>query len=323
MTLGSPPDDGPRLLADIGGTNARFGWQESAGAPVTHVQTYACARSPSLLAAMQAYLAETARPAPRLAAIGIANPVTGDTISMTNHHWSFSIKALERALGVERLVVINDFEALALALPALQAHETVQLGAGVGVAGAPIALIGPGTGLGMAGLMHLGGRWAALAGEGGHATLSPLTPREMAVAQRLHQRFGHASIERAVSGPGLVWLHDALSELDGDAPQPGLSAAEICDRGRTETEPRAHEALMMFLALLGSAAGNLALTLGARGGVYIGGGIVPRLIDVAGTSPLRERFVGKGRMRALLEPIPLRVITTLDPPALRGVARAL
>ena len=200
---------------------------------------------------------------------------------------------------------------------------SIQIGGGDGVQGAPIALIGPGTGLGMAGLVAVGERWVALPGEGGHATLSPETPREMAVAQWLRQRFGHASVERAVSGPGLVWLHESLSQLDGRVPQPGLSAAEVCERGCASTDPVAREALTMFFAFLGSAAGNLALTLGARGGVYIGGGIVPRLVEAARASPLIERFANKGRMKALLAPIPLRIISTDDPPALRGVARAL
>ena len=315
--------DGPRLLADIGGTNARFGWQAGPDAPITHVHTYACAQSPSPLAAMRRYLADMAHTAPRLAAVGIANPVTGDAVNMTNHHWSFSVKALEAALGVERLVVINDFEALALALPALDAHETVQIGGGEAVPGAPIALIGPGTGLGMAGLVAVDERWVAIAGEGGHATLSPETPREMAVAQWLRQRFGHASVERAVSGPGLVWLYEALAELDGESPESTLAAADVAERAHAGTDPRASEALMMFLAFLGCAAGNLALTLGARGGVYIGGGIVPRLVGMVQASPLLERFCSKGRMKPLLQPIPLRVITALDSPALRGVARAL
>ncbi|MFY9511568.1 MAG: glucokinase, partial [Rubrivivax sp.] len=166
--------------------------------------------------------------------------------------------------------------------------------------------------------------WAALPGEGGHVTLSPVTEREAAVAAALLRRFGHASAERAVSGLGLVWLHEALCMIDGvPAPQPALDAASIAERAQSGQDSRSAEALQLFFAFLGTTAGNLALTLGARGGVYIGGGIVPRLAPLLARSAFRERFVGKGRFRDYLAAIPVYLITSQRHPALRGAARAL
>jgi glucokinase len=318
-------DAGPRLLADIGGTNARFAWQAGPGAAPEAVQVLACADHATLLDAARCYLAATGLPAPRLGAIGIANPVTGDAVQMTNHHWSFSIEALRTALGLQRLVVMNDFEALARSLPLLQADETVTVAGGAEAREqpGPIALIGPGTGLGVGGLVPARGGWAPLSGEGGHVTLAPVTAREAAVVAALQQRFGHASAERAVSGPGLVWLVEALCAVDGVPAPPDLSAASVTQRGRDGNCARCAEALQLFFAFLGSTAGNLALTLGARGGLYLGGGIVPRLQPLLAASDFHARFVGKGRFRDYLAAIPVVLITSTQHPALRGAAAAL
>lgn len=319
------PTGGPRLLADIGGTHARFAWQAGADAALQHLRIYPSAAHATLLEALQTYLRDTGLGPPRLAALGMANPVSGDWVQMVNHHWSFSIRDLRARLGVERLEVLNDFEALALAIPALQADELATLKPGHADAAAPRALIGPGTGLGMAGLVCIDGRHRPLPSEGGHSTLCPETAREMAVVQVLQGRFGHVSVERAVSGPGLVWLYEALCELDRAALPPGLTPAEVTERAGAGTagcsDERAAEALALFFAFLGSAAGNLALTLCARGGVYLAGGIVPRLVAAARQSQLVERFLGKGRMRGLLEQVPLWIVVAHEPPALRGLAR--
>lgn len=319
------PRNLPRLLADVGGTHARFAWQRNADAAPEQVQVLRCAEYATLLDAARAYLATLepgAMPAPRLGAIGIANPVVGDHVQMTNHHWSFSISALRTALGLERLVVVNDFEALALALPLLEPDETEQLAGGAADPLAPRALIGPGTGLGVAALVHSGRRWQAIAGEGGHVSLSPQTEREAAVMFALQRRFGHASAERAVSGQGLVWLHDALAELDGAiVATTGLDGAEVARRA--PHDPRCAEALALFFAFLGTTAGNLALTLGARGGVYFGGGVLPKLARELAASGWRERFVGKGRFRGYLEAVPVHLIVSTRHPPLRGAAQAL
>ena len=313
----------PRLLADIGGTNARFAWQPEAGAEPECVRVYRCDEHATLLDAARRYLADCERPAPRLGAIGIANPVTGDWLTMTNHHWSFSIAALQAALGLDRLLVMNDFEALARALPVLRPEETQPIGGGDAVPGATRALIGPGTGLGVAGLVPAPPGWLPVAGEGGHVTLSAVTTREDSVIAALQSRFGHASAERALSGPGLVWLHDALCDVDGMPRTPSLRAADVTQRALAGQDPRCAEVLQLFFAFLGSTAGNLALTFGARGGVYIGGGIVPRLARALAASSFHERFVGKGRFRAYLAAIPVHLICSEQHPALRGAAQAL
>ncbi len=314
----------PRWVGDIGGTNARFAWLAAPGAGLSDEATYPCADHPTLLAAMQHYLRQHGKAVPRWAAIGIANPVTGDRVQMTNHHWSFSIDEVRQQLGLERFIVINDFTALALSLPSLKAEDLRKIGPGVAVPNAPIALLGPGTGLGVSGLLPgRGGQGLVpLAGEGGHVTLAGTNEAEDVVIAALRRRFGHASAERALSGPGLVALHAAVAELAG-APAPALSAAEITTAALAGTDPLCDRTVDLFLALLGTVAGNLALTLGARGGVYIGGGIVPRLGDRVLSSPLRERFEAKGRFRDYLRQMPLLVIQARTSPALWGAARAL
>jgi len=322
----------PRLLGDIGGTNARFAWQAGDGAPLQDIAALATADHASVGAAITHYLAATGRSAPPWCAIGIANPITGDRVQMTNSHWSFSIAALQAELGFERLLVINDFTALALALPDLQPSDLRQLGGGAAVPDSAIALVGPGTGLGVSGLLPGArpGAWVPLQGEGGHVTLAAANDREEAVLGVLRERFGHASAERAVSGMGLEALHAALTTLDAPASAPAalpavatLPAAEITARALAGSDARCAEAVALFCGFLGSVAGNLALTLGARGGVYIGGGIVPRLGALFEGSAFRERFEAKGRFRAYLAQIPVFVIHANVSPALLGAARAL
>jgi glucokinase len=315
----------PRLLGDVGGTNARFAWQAGPGQPIEAVCTYPCKDHDSLLAALQHYLKEQGKPVPHSCSIGIATPLVGDEVKMTNHHWSFSISALERALGVKRLLVINDFTALALSLPSLPAEDLVLVGGGLPKTGAPVALLGPGTGLGVSGLLPAprGGGLAPIMGEGGHVTLSSTSEREEAVVRVLRERFGHASAERALSGPGLVNLYQALCVLDGV--QAGLqTAADVSDAAVKGGQRQAEEALALFLSLLGTVAGNLALSLGALGGVYVGGGILPRLGgDRIARSGFRAAFEQKGRYQPYLAAIPVYVITAKQSPALAGASRAL
>ena len=314
-----------RLLGDVGGTNARFAWQDHAGAPLRDIATLPTAEHATLADAITAYLKQLGRAAPPWCAIGIANPITGDRIQMTNCHWAFSISAMQQALGFERFVVVNDFTALALALPDLQPAELRQLGGGAAVARAPVALIGPGTGLGVSGLLagDTPGRWLPLQGEGGHVTLAASNEREAAVLQVLRDAFGHASAERAISGQGIEALYAAVCQLDAVPGFAPLPAAEVARRAVTGSDAQCVEVLDLFCGFLGSVAGNLALTLGAVGGVYIGGGIVPRLGDAFTRSRFRACFEDKGRFRAYLEAIPVYVIHTQVSPALLGAARAL
>ena len=318
---------GARLLADVGGTNARFAWAAGAGAPIEHVRVLPCADHPTLQAAMSAYL-EGLKPLglahPAHAAIAIANPITGDQVSMTNHHWSFSQAAVKAEFGLRTLRLLNDFTALALALPVLPVGELHQVGGGTARPDAPLALIGAGTGLGVSGLLPDGrGGWVPLQGEGGHVTLPATTERERVVVDGLARRYGHASAERAVCGQGLFDMYALLCAADGVERPACTTPADVTTAALSATEPQALEALNLFCAFLGSVAGNLALTLGSHGGVFIGGGIVPRLGGWFDTSPFRARFEAKGRFAPFLKAMPVWVITSSQSPALLGAARAL
>jgi glucokinase len=317
-------DTYPRLVGDIGGTNARFAWIASAGAPLTDIATLPAAAHASLLDAIREYLRRHGKSGPRWCAIGIANPIVGDQVQMTNHHWAFSISAMQRELGLERFLVINDFTALALSLTVLQPAELRKVGGGRVVAGAPMGLLGPGTGLGVSGLLPAdsGHRAIPINGEGGHVTLPATTDREEQVVAALRRRFGHASAERAVSGQGIVNLYQALCELAGRAPE-SWQAAEITQRGQEGSDALCVEVLDLFFAFLGAVAGNLALSLGTRGGMYIGGGIVPRLGDAIERSRFRQCFESKGRLSPYVQAIATFVVDARMSPALVGAARAL
>jgi glucokinase len=254
----------------------------------------------------------------------VAGPVIGDWLSFTNHPWSFSIMGLTRDLGFDRLQVVNDFEAVALAVPHLGDDDRCQVGSGRPKPEAPIGIIGPGTGLGVASVAPVPGvrpaRWITLPAEGGHVTLPAVTDREAAVVARLrHAGRAHVSAETLICGAGLATLYGALSALDGIAASP-VTPEDVTGRALAGGDPVALEAVEMFCAMLGTIAGNLALTIGAHGGVYIAGGIVPKLGRTFAISSFRERFVAKGRMRAYLEPIPTFVITR-EFPAFLGLAQ--
>jgi glucokinase len=245
----------PRLLGDVGGTNARFAWQATPSGAMEAVATYPCKDYPTLLDCMRHYLREQGKPTPHSVCFGIATAIVGDRVKMTNHHWSFSISAMEKDLGVERMLVINDFT-------------------------------------------------------------------EDAVIRELRLRFGHASAERALSGQGIENLYQALCKLDGVAPR-FTTAAEITDAAIAGSDAQSVETEAIFLSLLGTVAGNLALTLGARGGVYIGGGIVPRLGTRILNSGFRTAFNGKGRYLDFMSALPVYVINAKQSPALIGATRAL
>ena len=309
------------LVGDIGGTNARFGLVSPDGT-LLHSRVLADADYPEIADAMTAYLADRGGlPRPNRGAIAIASPVTGDEVRMTNHPWAFSTSALQKQLAFEQLLVINDFTAQALALPHLQDGDKFKVGDGAAVGGYPIGVLGPGSGLGVSGLIPAGGRWVPLTGEGGHATMPPITDRESAALGAMRHHFDHVSAERVLSGPGLVNLYNALAEVDG-VPAQQYTAAQITDPEIDKGDPLCREATEMFCAMLGTVAGNLALTLGAKGGVYVGGGIVPRLGERFAASQFRERFEAKGRFRTYLGTIPTYVVTH-KLPAFLGCAAAL
>ncbi|MBL8329396.1 MAG: glucokinase [Rubrivivax sp.] len=324
----------PWLLADIGGTNARFGWVDASGAGVQHVHTLPVAAFPGPAEAAGAYLEhlrqaglEAAATTPRRAAMAVATAVQGDEVALTNSPWRFSRAALQRSLGVERLLVLNDFEGLALSLPKLQPHQVRAIGAPTArddslsrVAGT-MAVIGPGTGLGVGGVVPTAHGWVALPGEGGHGTLAPMDDFEGELLRHVRRDHAHVSAERLLSGIGLPVLHDAVAAVLGHNVPP-QSAETIVEQGTSGQDPLCRFTLDTFCALLGGFAGNVALTLGARGGVYVGGGIVPRFGERFFESRFRERFVAKGRAGAYLDHIPTTlIIDTLA--ALTGGAFAL
>ncbi|WP_418321099.1 glucokinase [Piscinibacter sakaiensis] len=312
-----------KLLGDIGGTHARFALQRDDDPAFESEAVYDCKDYPGALEMVEHYLRERTDETPQSAAIGIAAPVRGDRVEMTNLKWVFSIAAMKASMGLQRLLVINDFTALALALPVLDEDELRPVGDGVAAADAAWGLLGAGTGLGVGGLLPVpGGGYAAIAGEGGHATLAGGDDWENSVLAVLRREFGHVSAERALSGPGIVNLYKACAEVAGE-PFESLSGPAISQRAKDKVDPLCVQAIGLFFKLLGSVAGNLALTLGARRGVFIGGGIVPELGDMIDNSEFRLRFTAKGRYEAYLAEIPTYVIDAKSPPALRGAAQAL
>ncbi len=318
-----------RIVADIGGTNARFAYQGERGAAPEFLETLDTAEYASLSDALRAYLSGLAarlgpRARPSAAVLAVATAVSGDEVKWTNHAWSFSKQALQREMGFHQLTVLNDFEALALSLPHLRPGQLI---AHPGPApaqphpvGAMLAVVGPGTGLGVAGLKHTPGGWVALATEGGHATLAAHTPLEASVLEVLQKSHAHVSAERLLCGSGLSLLHHCLAAIRGETAET-LSAKDIVALGLADPACAASQTLDVFCAWLGSFCGNVALTLGARGGLYVGGGIVPRMGQRFFDSDFRARFEAKGRFAPYLAKIPTQVIADTFA-ALTGAANA-
>ena len=318
------------LLGDIGGTNARFalvqgnvqGDRPDHAQAITHELTLSTGQYPDLTAAAQAYLQQVGRPAVAQACIAIANPIDGDVLKMTNNHWQFSIEATRQALGLSSLLMLNDWEAMAMAAPALSGSDLEQIGSGEPVPDAPKGLIGPGTGLGVSSLVRSRrGDWVAIAGEGGHVSMSPTCAREADILRILWRTHAHVSVERVVSGMGLENLYRAISELNGTEAE-ALVAAQVTERALAANDLACEEALDRMCRLLGTAAANLAVTLGARGGIYIGGGVIGRLGDYFAQSGFRAAFEAKGRFDNYMKHIPTYVIRA-EQPALIGCAMGL
>ncbi len=308
----------PRLLADIGGTNARFALQRAGESP-RHVAVFRSRDYRGLGTALKEYLARfKPEPAPRQAAFAIASPIFGDEIQFTNSPWSFSIERTRKALRLERLDVINDFAAVALGIPDIPPENKRKIGRGKRVIDEPVAVLGPGTGLGVSCLVFSETGRIALDTEGGHVTLPAFDNFEAGVMGFLRREWGHVSAERVLSGPGLVNLYSALAPVEGK-PSERLTPSTITRRALSGTCPACTHAIDMFSEMLGTVASNLALSVGARGGVYIGGGIVPKMGSAFKGARFRSRFEDKGRFSGYMQAIPTYVIT--DPhPAFLGLA---
>ncbi|HEY0954622.1 MAG TPA: glucokinase [Roseateles sp.] len=307
-----PRFDSPRLLADIGGTYARFALELGPG-EFTQMVSLRCADHADFHAAVSAYLAglkwaDGGAQQIAHAAVAIANPVEGDQVRMTNYHWQFSIDEMRQRLGLDTLVVVNDFTALAMALPRLADVDVRQVGGGQARRPSVIGLLGAGTGLGVSGLIPAGEGWIALGTEGGHVNFGPRDAREMDILKFAWKTLDHVSYERLISGPGLELIYKALADRNGVDAEPLLAPA-ITQRALDEGDALCVETLEVFCGLLGTAAANLAVTLGSLGGIYIGGGIVPRLGEWFDRSPFRARFEDKGRFHDYVAAIPTFVIT--------------
>lgn len=300
------------LIADIGGTNLRFAEVENG--QITRSAGYNWSDPPSITAAAKAFMQGVQ---PRGVAIALASPVTGDDwLVMPNrlHNgqpWGFSQAQLQQELGCADLMILNDFSAIAAALPHLTPADCEQIGEGTPSPTAPKGVLGAGTGLGVSGVVPCGSQFFPLTAEGGHVTMAASNDREEAVLRQLRKTFGHVSAERVLSGMGLQNLYTALCQVDGH-PVESLSPADVTTRGQAG-DPVCAEALGMFCAMMGTAASDVALTLGARGGVYIAGGIVPRILETFRKSAFRDRFCDKGRYRDYMNAIPTYVVTHPNP----------
>ena len=296
----------PHLIADIGATHARFALLQN-GSTVRN-EILPVADYDDIADAVRAYLGDIpASERPADAALAVAGPVTSDRVMLMNSAWNFSIEAMKQQFGWHTLHVINDFAANALGVPQLGPEHLLQVGEGTPAPDAPIAALGPGTGLGVSALVRCGSGWTAIAGEGGNVTLAPMDSREGAIIDILRRQYAHVSAEIVLSGPGLVNLYESLCELAGKPATP--STPEHITHLYPGCDPQCREAVTMFCAILGTFAGDVALTFGARGGVYIMGGIVPKIYEIFRHSMFRERFEFKGRYRHYLSAIPTYVVT--------------
>lgn len=301
------PFESPRLIADIGATFVRFALEVSQGV-FAQVASLRCDEHADFHAAVAAYLGGLPPLTLRHAAVAIATPVEGDLVGMTNYHWAFSIEQMRTRLGLDTLVVVNDFTALAMALPRLAPHELRQIGGGTARERSVMGLIGSGSGLGVSGVIPTDNGWISLGSEGGHNSFAPRDEREVAILRHAWREHPHVSFERLLSGPGLELMHRALREHAGLKPEE-LSAPDITQRALAGQDAVCAETLDVFCALLGTAASDVALSLGALGGVYIGGSIVLRLGEYFDRSAFRTRFADKGRFSGYLAEIPTFVIT--------------
>ncbi|MBA3623700.1 MAG: glucokinase [Methylibium sp.] len=329
MTSASPQY--PWLVADIGGTHARFALVRGDDGAPTDIRSYKCRDFASPQTAALAYLSQVAAPgapaaAPRRVALALATPIDGDSVCMTNSEWCVSRADMARALGADEVLLLNDFEALALALPQLATapdETAVQwMTAARPDRSLPMAVIGPGTGLGVAGCVPAGRDWVALASEGGHVTAAAADDFEGQLLRVMRIEHPHVSAERMLSGTGLPLLHRAVCIVRGTPCDEDLESADITRRALDEGDKDCLATLDSFCAMLGGFAGNVALTLGARGGVFVAGGVAQKLAAYLARSRFRKRFEAKGRFESYLAAIATGVIVAPHP-ALAGAERRL
>ncbi|HEY1629964.1 MAG TPA: glucokinase [Rhizomicrobium sp.] len=294
------------LVADIGGTHARFAVAALEGSAIREPRNFAVADYQNVDDAAREFLAEEGLTHPPEALVfAVAGPVTDGRIHFTNSGWAFSESELRETLGVKRARLVNDFEAQARAVAVLKPAALVRIGGPDAFdpkADGTIALVGPGTGLGVGGLARKDGASIALVSEGGHAGFAPADETDATILEALRKKFGHVSAERLLSGPGLANLFEAMSAKTPPAPE------EITARAKSDPKSFEAEVFARFCAILGSVAGDIALILGARAGVVLAGGILPNAIALLQASGFRARFEDKGRFADYLRAIPTRLI---------------
>lgn len=299
------------VLADVGGTNVRFALLNGdAFGPIEHMAVHDYKDFADALAIFMAR--QTQRATIRRAIFAVAGVVAGERCALTNNPWVVDAAELRGRFEFTSIHIMNDFEAIAWSLPHLTRNDLRTVGGRESAAQAPMVVLGPGTGLGMAAFVPCANGGFVIGSEGGHTTVPSGSSREDAIIDNLRQRYGHVSAERVLSGHGLENLYRAIASIDG-LTVPDRTATEITRAGVAGNCATSRAALDMFCAMLGEVAGNLALTFGAKGGVFMAGGIIPRLRDYLPRTPFRSRFEAKGRMRQYVEPIPAYLILHDDP----------
>jgi len=308
------------LVGDIGGTNARFALATPDRPGFHDALEFQCADFRTADDAISHYLKATNADSPEAVCLAVAGPIIDDSVKITNNHWDISAAETRSDFGIENVRLLNDFTAIAYSIPLLTETEVRSVGRHdhdwLPKASFTVAILGPGTGLGVAGLCRRGDTLLPIVGEGGHVGFAPETALQLEILEMLRSQFGRVSAERLLAGSGLENIYLALSKMRHES-GPALSAAQIFAERRPGN--LAAEAIDVFFEVLGQVAGDVALTLGATDGVYIAGGIAKRYPDLLETSRFRAAFEEKGRHRSLVERIPTRLIT-YDQPGLLGAA---
>lgn len=301
----------PLLVADIGGTNARFAVVMEPGGPLRPLAQLHTGSYASLVAAAEAALGRAGDLFPRSAILCAAGPCDGRRIKLTNATWTIDGPEIADALSLDQGLLLNDFEAQALALPALPEHGLRDLTAGLAAHGPTRVVLGPGTGLGVAGLTEAAGRFIPLPSEGGHVDFAPMDAAEAAIWMALERVEGRHTAESILSGPGLARLHRARLAVAGGESSTE-EAPQIVERALAGQDGECRETVVLFLRLVARFAGDMALTFGAAGGVYLAGGILPRLAPLIDAPAFVAAFADKPPVAAFAKAIPVRLVTTPD-----------
>lgn len=308
------------LVADIGGTNIRLGIADMQTLSISNILTYQCKDFDNVDGAITQYKQDSKQTF-EYACLDVACPVVADEVNLTNNHWCFSQAAISKQFGLKKLIVINDFTAIAMSVPNIAKDKLVQIGGKKSIPNAPIAIFGAGTGLGVANLIYAENKWIPIGGEGGHTDFSPIDDDEIGILKQLQKKYARVSAEQVLSGLGLVQIYQSLCAMNGQVAK-DYEPADITKHALENTDELAVKTLDVFCRILGSFGGNLALTLMTYGGVFIAGGVVPRFIEYIKTSEFRARFDAKGRFGKIIETIPVYVVTE-EQPGLIGCAAYL